>query len=435
MPRGPQVACPHCGSLHDRPAMAPGDIALCVTCGYALCRSGRLSLHAWQAIALTALVVFGIASFFPIVSLRFQGLQVQASLVDALWFTWRQKDYGLSIMVGLFGFWFPLTQILVTLWAVRCLIKRKLPADFHWGMRLLRMAAPWSMVPVLMLGILVALVKLADLASLTPGPAIVAFGALTFLLTMLTRLGSQRLWFIAEDAGLVPVSRVGDARSSLVASCESCGFLHQVAEPHAHIACRRCGAGVHFRHPQARTRAWALLVAAAIAYIPANVMSVMRIRTAASDQEHTILGGVVELWNLGSWDLALIVFVASIVVPLTKIIALALLLSQTRWRGQGVQRQRTRLYELVEFIGQWSMLDVFVVVLMGAMADFPGLSQIYAGPAAFSFGLVVVLTMLAAISYDPRQGWDARPGYRSAAGHHENIETEDDLAQLSTERA
>lgn len=405
-----QVACPHCGSLHQRPALAPGETALCATCGYEISRAGRLSLSAWQAIALAALLVFGIATFFPIVVLSFQGLQVQASLVDALWFTWRQGDYGLSIMVGLFAFWFPLTQILVTLWAVRCLLKGRLPGDFHLGMRLLRAATPWSMVPVLMLGILVALVKLADLATLVPGPAIIAFGVLTVLITMLTRLGSQRLWLHAEDAGLVPPARVQPNGSQVVAACESCGYLHIFQQAHQQCRCGRCGARVHFRHPGARNRAWALLIAAAIAYVPANLLPVMRIRTAASDQSHTILGGVIELWNLGSWDLAIIVFVASIVVPLTKIIALALLLLQSRWRGAAIQRQRTRLYEMVEFIGQWSMLDVFVVVLMGAMADFPGLSQIFAGPAAFSFGLVVVLTMLAAISYDPRQGWDARLG-------------------------
>src|SRR5690606_37958579 len=106
------------------------------------------------------------------------------------------------------------------------------------------------------------------------------------------------------------------------------------------------------------------------------------------------------------WDLAIIVFVASIVVPITKLLALGVLLLGRRWRGNAVQRQRNRLYDMVELIGQWSMLDVFVVVLMAALANFPGLSQIIPGPGALSFGLVVVLTMLASLSYDPRDGWD-----------------------------
>src|SRR3546814_563507 len=124
----------------------------------------------------------------------------------------------------------------------------------------------------------------------------------------------------------------------------------------------------------------------------------MQVRTATSDGAHTILGGVVELWRMGSWDLALIVFVASVVVPITKLLALMVLMVKHRWQGDIVQRQRTRLYELIEFIGQWSMLDVFVVILMTAMVNFPGISQVIAGPGAVSFGVVVIFTMLAAMS-------------------------------------
>src|SRR5690606_2466890 len=164
-----------------------------------------------------------------------------------------------------------------------------------------------------------------------------------------------------------------------------------------------------------QSRTWALMLAAAVVYIPANVLPMMEIRSALGSSNHTILGGIIELWQLGSWDLAVIVFIASVVVPITKLLALAVLLVGRQWRGDNVQRQRTRLYELVEFVGQWSMLDVFVVILMAAMANFPGVSQIIAGPAAASFGLVVVLTMLAALSYDPRTGWDL--GQKTTAGN------------------
>ncbi|HLS41836.1 MAG TPA: paraquat-inducible protein A, partial [Paenalcaligenes sp.] len=111
---------------------------------------------------------------------------------------------------------------------------------------------------------------------------------------------------------------------------------------------------------------------------------------------------------------------ASVVVPALKFVVLLILLFDQRWRGRVVQRQRTRSYEVIEFIGQWSMLDVFVVVLMGAMANFPGLSQVIAGPAALSFGLVVVLTMLATLSFDPRVGWDQRAQAAQANEHPSN---------------
>ncbi|CPM53547.1 paraquat-inducible protein A [Bordetella pertussis] len=141
-------------------------------------------------------------------------------------------------------------------------------------------------------------------------------------------------------------------------------------------------------------------------YIPANILPVMSVSSVVGDSAHTILGGVVELWEMGSWDIALIVFVASIMVPLTKLLALSLL-ALTLQRGSTANlRQRTRLYQMVEFIGQWSMLDVFVVIVLAALANFQGLMEISAGSGAASFGMVVILTMMAAMSFDPRRSWD-----------------------------
>ena len=189
-------------------------------------------------------------------------------------------------------------------------------------------------------------------------------------------------------------------------SCDVCAYVQRRQEDEP-LPCERCDHPITKRQHDMQARVWAYLIAAAIIYIPANVLPMMEIRSTLGRSIHTILG-VYELWRLGSWDLAVIVFVASVVVPITKLVALATLLLARRWRGNAAQRQRTRLYELVEFIGQWSMLDVFVVVLMAAMANFPGISQIIAGPAAASFGTVVILTMLAAMSYDPRTGWDEK---------------------------
>lgn len=409
MPQGAKIECHHCGTIHHREELPPGGLAICRLCGSHLYRSSRLPLSAWMALGIATLIIFGIAMAFPIVSLTFQGVTVDASLPGALLHIWKLGYFGTAIVTGLFAFWFPLTQIMVTLWALSVIARKRLPADFHLGMRLLRFATPWSMVSVFMLGILVALVKMVGLAAVQVQPAIFAFGALTVLITLLSRCSPTRLWLYAEDANLVQVAGRGlPSGATRVASCESCGFLHDFTTPHGALACGRCGAAMHFRHPAWRTRVWAFWLTAAIAYIPANMLPIMTIRMAGTNEAHTILGGVIELWRLGSWDLAVIVFIASVVVPITKLLAIAVLMMGTAWRGPAVQRKRTRMYEMVEIIGQWSMLDVFVVLLMAAMADFPGLSQIVPGPAAFSFGMVVVLTMMAAMSYDPRRGWDAR---------------------------
>ncbi|HUH40892.1 MAG TPA: paraquat-inducible protein A [Castellaniella sp.] len=393
------IACPHCDTLHDRVDLAARGRALCRCCGTLLYRQGVLDLRAWTAMALATLVIFIIAQGFPIVSIELQGRNVNVTYWQALLFTWNQGHWLLSIMTGLFGFWFPLFKIVLTIWALRCISTRRIPGDFTLGLRILRFITPWSMASVLVLALFVAIVKFADMASLHIEPGMLGFFLLTFFLTGLGRLTAFDLWAHAEQAGLVEVS---GARGQGY-SCHTCACV-QPAQPDGH--CLRCGASLHRRHGDVGARVWALIIAASIVYIPANILPMMRIQSVLGVSDHTILGGVIELWQTGSWDLAVIVFVASIVVPITKLLALAVLMLFQRPRGTRIQRQRTRLYEMVEFIGQWSMLDVFVVILMGAMANFPGLMLIIPGPGALSFGGVVVLTMWAAMSYDPRLGWD-----------------------------
>ncbi|MFT0549084.1 paraquat-inducible protein A [Allopusillimonas ginsengisoli] len=405
----PLIGCSQCGTIHERVRLENGVVAACRRCGAELYRQSTLTLNSWLALVVTGLVVFAIANLYPIATLRLQGMVVEASLPHALYLTWQQGHRTLSIMTGLVGFWMPLTQLVLVFWALSAVRSRRLPSDFSAGMRLLKWSEPWSMIPVLMLGVLVAMVKFSGIAVLTVGPATWAFAVLAFIMTALSRLSAHRLWHYAEDAELVPVSGQGGVRQG-AAQCASCGYLQPAGEASNSAGCQRCGAPVYFRKPHMFARVWALVIAACVVYIPANVLPVMGIRTPTGVSEHTILGGVIEFWRLGSWDLAIIVFVASVVVPGTKLLVLILLMLRRRWNGASIQRQRTRQYEFINFIGHWSMLDVFVVILMTSMANFPGVSQVVAGPGAASFGMVVVLTMLAAASYDPRRGWDNSPG-------------------------
>ncbi|HEX7339113.1 MAG TPA: paraquat-inducible protein A [Rhodanobacteraceae bacterium] len=175
-------------------------------------------------------------------------------------------------------------------------------------------------------------------------------------------------------------------------------------------ACPRCHATLHRRKPDSVARTWALLIAAAILYIPANVVPVMRTVSLFSASDNTILSGVVELWKVGSPDLAVIVFFASIMVPMLKFIALAwLLVSVQRRRARWPQRQRSKLYRIVEHMGYWSMLDVFVVTLLTGAVQLAPLAQVVPLPGIIWFALVVVLTVLASQSFDPRLIWDNAP--------------------------
>ncbi|WP_253248484.1 paraquat-inducible protein A [Alcaligenes faecalis] len=400
----PLIVCTHCDTVHERVPVQGAGLARCVRCGTELYRHSRFSPREWQALVLAVFILFLIANLFPVVHLSMAGKTVSPTFPKALLLIWQQGYWGLSVMAGLVGFWLPLFQLIFQFWALGLIAREKpLPGDFGIGLRALSHLEHWSMTAVLFLGLIVAMVKFAGIGHLTIAPGLYAFFALTFLLTGLSRITAGRLWRWAEDRDLVPVStRQVLKEHPSWSACTHCGFVQSSQKQD----CDRCGATVHKRKPNSRTRVAALVLTACVFYIPANILPVMELRSILGSSAHTILGGVIELWQLGSWDLALIVFIASIVVPITKLLALMILLLGRRWRGNAVQRQRNRIYDMVELIGQWSMLDVFVVVLMAALANFPGLSQIIPGAGALSFGMVVVLTMLAALSYDPRQGWD-----------------------------
>ncbi|EGP42652.1 paraquat-inducible protein A [Achromobacter insuavis AXX-A] len=363
----------------------------------------------WLALAIAALIIFGVANAYPVASMSVQGMVQQASLLDAIGITWRQEHYAVAVMTGLAGFVLPLVQLAVLLWVLGPLSRGVEPAAFRGAMRLLGLLRPWCMVPVFLLGVLVAVVKLAGMAAVSPGIGLIAFGILTIFLTMLGRLTPHVLWRYAESEGVVPVHVPEAGPDVVLTGCHVCGQVQAVpraGDAEAEHHCVRCHAVVHYRKPDHLARTWALLLAAVVFYIPANVLPVMKVSSVLGDSAHTILGGVVELWDMGSWDIALIVFIASVAVPLTKLLALILLLLTEQWRSTTNLRPRTRLYQMVEFIGQWSMLDVFVVILLAALADFQGLMEISAGAGAAAFGVVVVLTMLSAMSFDLRRSWD-----------------------------
>jgi paraquat-inducible protein A len=198
-------------------------------------------------------------------------------------------------------------------------------------------------------------------------------------------------------------------RSGMV-SCHACGRVEPRIRSVTSQHCSRCGARLHRRNPDSLMRTWALLIAAALLYIPANLLPVMHTDSLLGSEDDTIMSGVVYFWTSGDWPLAIIVFIASIMVPMLKLSVLVLLTVTAQRRSRWRPMQRIKLYRMVERIGRWSMLDVFVVTLTVALVRFKSLAVITAGPGAIAFGSVVVLTMLASMQFDPRLIWDPVDG-------------------------
>ena len=197
---------------------------------------------------------------------------------------------------------------------------------------------------------------------------------------------------------------IATARSSGLSPCRHCGTVWRDAAEGQ--ACERCGTVLHARKPDSFNRTWALLIAACVMYLPANLLPVMITRSLFGVQSDTILSGIIFFWISGSYGIAAIIFVASFLVPLFKLAALFILLV-TAQRGSDWRRgDRARLYHIIEIIGRWSMLDVFVVALLTGLVQIKGFAQITAGLGIAAFASVVVLTMLASLSFDPKLSWD-----------------------------
>ena len=190
-------------------------------------------------------------------------------------------------------------------------------------------------------------------------------------------------------------------------SCGGCGLLSRPSRDAREGRCPRCAEELRFRKPASLQRTWALLLAAALCYVPANLLPVLTTTTAAGSDSDTILQGVVLLWSPTGWPLSLIVLVASIMIPSAKILALAYLLISVQRGSLGNNGQRSRLYRTVQVIGRWSMVDVFVDAFTAALVQLQPLMSVAPGPGLLFFAAVVVLTMLAVESFDPRLIWDA----------------------------
>lgn len=209
------------------------------------------------------------------------------------------------------------------------------------------------------------------------------------------------------------------AKQMALISCHRCDLLCE--KPVGKGRCPRCGALLHSRKPNSLGRTWALVLAALIFYIPANTLPITHTSTLGTIQSDTIMSGVMFFLYSGSWGIALIIFIASVFVPLLKLLLLIMLMLSVQFKWQWRPVDRTRLYRFTEFIGRWSMLDIFVVTILVALVQLGSLAHMEAGAAALYFAAVVVITMCAAETFDPRLIWD-------------NLEDRHDPADQSTSR-
>ncbi|MEW6340391.1 MAG: paraquat-inducible protein A [Paraburkholderia sp.] len=415
------IACHECDYLQWEPRLVEGGAAHCRRCDALLYRM-PVNHNRALALAVAAAVLFAVANCFPVVGVQFKGTLVETTLFGAASALYAGGMWPIAGLVFVTTLLMPSLNLAALIYLLLPLQFGGFPRRPESVLRVLRHIAPWGMIEVLMLGMLVALVKLQHIATVVPGIAMAAFAAVMVLLAAASAaFNSRDLWARVDaargPAGMAPVLPAATTSATAARAgcfvCRDCGLL---SPPAAHArdkrsprrsSCARCGAALHLRKPASLARTWAFLLAAMVLYVPAVVLPVMVSSTLFGVRVDTILSGVAYLWTSGAWLLAVVVFIASIVVPMLKILSLAYLAWSSQLRSARLPRQRSRIYRMVELVGRWSMLDIYVVTILVSLVQFGSVATIDAGPGAMAFGAVVVLTMFSALSFDPRLIWDA----------------------------
>lgn len=362
------------------------------------------------ALTVAGCILFMISNLYPFIGLEIAGISQSSRLLSGVMALWQREQWLLGLLVFGTIFLFPLLELVGL--GVLVLFYRSGSDRARKGtsrivrpiLRWLKLSGPWNMLEIFLIGVLVTSFKLGNMAALVPGVGIYAFAVLVVILILANQqLQISSLWqWLEPNNHFVSSDRPGER----LFPCHVCQALLGNSLLERGVNCPRCGYAVHRRQPRSLERTLALLVASAILYIPANTMPIMVTTTLGVTESSTILSGVQHLAHSGSWLLAAVVFVASILVPVTKMLILALLLWSVYRGWSGDRRQRLLFYRVTEFIGRWSMIDVYVITLLVVLVQFGLLTAIEPGVATLAFASVVVLTMLAAESFDPRLIWD-----------------------------
>ncbi len=364
-------------------------------------------LQAEAASCLAALIMLMAALPFTFVSFELQGARQEMDLLDASMDLFAVGYPVLGAIIALAITVIPALYLLTVAYLhVGLLGARALP----WArplVRLLRQLEPWMMADVFLVAALVSMVKIAGDADVSFGPSFWAFGAFVLLMIYtIAEVNYDALWMRIEGDPLPPPqARPGENASAQgLQPCHCCGQLLEgdVALPGR---CPRCDARLAGAPRDALQQTWALLLTALILYIPANLYPIMVTTTLGDTVASTIVSGIMLLWVKGSWPIALVIFIASVLVPVIKMLILfwlCLVSSRPDLAGPSLQH---RLFQITEFIGRWSMVDVFVVGILVALIQRGAFMTVLPGPAALAFCAVVIFTMLAARAFDSRLIW------------------------------
>ncbi len=402
--------CPDCGLLQRLPASEHGQRVVCVRCEATLHRHREDALAASLACSGAGLCLLLLACTEPLAGVAMRtGRSTVSTLLSGPEAFEESGATGLAVVVVLTLLVLPAFKLIITGAMVLALWIGRVPALLKRWFVAIPPLSDWAMVDVFMLGSLISLTRLGAWMQVHLGFAFFALAGVALCSVGVDSSRDLRAFWQRLPA-LRPTSRRVAGGEWM--GCTACGTVQRSRPGNP---CPRCGRRLERRKVNSIGRTWALIIAAALLALPANFLPVMTIRKFGEGGPSTIIGGTIELAERGFWPLAVLVFVASILVPLLKLGALGTLLVMTSRRSAAGLKARTKVYRAVVIIGRWSMLDIFATMVLVMLARFAWVGSIVPGPGASAFCAVVLLTMLASEAFDPRLMWDAAGRSKSPA--------------------
>ncbi len=398
------ILCHECDLAHAFQPVPRGRKAKCIRCHATLYGAITEELDRPLALAFAGLILFALANVFPFMVFEMQGRAQTNNLISGSIEFWQAGYWELATVVFLSSICLPFFSLALTVYLLAPLRMGRSPWMAAKALRVVLALRPWAMMEVYLLGVLVAIVKLTDFADIELGFGFYSFVALIFTVSAASSaLHPDALWNrIGGEVDHLQEHR--HAESAI--GCHTCGHVVAYADHEHGAGCPRCQATLHHRKTNSLSRTWALLIAAAIFYVPANIYPIMTVISFGQGAPDTILSGVIHLIEADQWPIAALVFFASIFVPVLKIGLITFLLISVHMKSAWRPRERTLTYRLTEFIGRWSMIDIFMISILVALVKLEAIATIAAGPGAVAFSAVIILTMLSAMSFDPRLIWD-----------------------------
>jgi paraquat-inducible protein A len=399
------ISCQDCGHLYDLPELAENQQLDCKFCNHVMLTHRPDWEHKVSAVTLAGIILFILANVFPFIGLETAGQIQNSNLIGGVQALINREEFLLASIVFITIFLFPLFELLGVLYV---LLSRAIGIRVPFIGRvihLLHISKPWGMLEIFLVGVAVASLKLGNFAEIVVGPGLYAFiGLVLTLIANNIYLSREDIWDWLQHENCFTK---GDEDNEPLISCHCCEAHIGTPLLQDNNECPRCGTHIHPHLPYSIQKTTALLIAAAVLYIPSNLLPIMTTTNLGRESTDTLLSGVIHLIQSGDIPIAMVVFFASIIVPIAKLIIMTYLLWNVSINFSGDPKQLARLYRITEFVGRWSMIDVFVVTTLVALVQFGLLANIEPGGALLCFAGVVVLTMLAAETFDPKLIWHA----------------------------